>query len=190
VKRAKSGKVPVNEGEQTNVENIYAIGDICEGKLELTPVAIEAGQLLAKRLYAGSKVLTDYVNVPTTVFTPIEYGSCGYSEEAALKKFGEENLEIYIKQFTPLEWTVPHRPENTGYAKLLTLTNENERVVGFHYLGPNAGEVTQMVGLALKMKATKADFDALIGIHPTCAEIFTTLTITKRSGESAAGTGC
>ncbi|XP_021344260.1 thioredoxin reductase 1, cytoplasmic-like [Mizuhopecten yessoensis] len=94
VKLNKSGKVVANESEATNVSNIYAIGDILEGKLELTPVAIQAGKLLARRLYDNSKVLTDYVNVATTVFTPLEYGAIGYSEEAAIEKFGEDNVEV------------------------------------------------------------------------------------------------
>lgn len=189
----KNGKIPADEGEKTNVDNIYAIGDILQGKPELTPVAIQAGKLLARRLYGGVNALTDYINVPTTVFTPIEYGSCGYSEENAIATFGEENIEVYILNFIPLEWQPAHRPENndnSSYAKLITLKNENDRIIGLHYLGPNAGEVTQFAGIALKLKATKYDLNSLIGIHPTCAEVFTTLRVTKRSGESAAATGC
>ncbi|XP_057194693.1 thioredoxin reductase 3 [Triplophysa rosa] len=81
----KNGKIPVNDEEQTNVPHIYAIGDILEGKWELTPVAIQAGKLLARRFFAGSSLKCDYVNVPTTVFTPMEYGSCGYAEEKAVE---------------------------------------------------------------------------------------------------------
>ena len=189
MKIERNGKLKV-KNEQTNVPHIYAIGDILYGKLELTPVAIEAGVLLARRLYANSTVQCDYINVPTTVFTPLEYGACGYSEEQAIDEFGEDNIEVYIQNFCPLEWQVPHRPVNACFAKLICLRYENERVVGFHYLGPNAGEVTQLAGLPLKMKATKADIDALIGIHPTCAETFTTMVVTKRSGESADAKGC
>jgi len=111
--------------EQTNIPNIYAIGDILHGKLELTPVAIEAGVLLARRLYAKSDIQCDYINVPTTVFTPLEYGACGYSEEAAIAEFGEDNLEVYISNFVPLEWQVPHRPVNACFAKLICLKSEN-----------------------------------------------------------------
>ncbi|XP_034499417.1 thioredoxin reductase 1, cytoplasmic isoform X3 [Ailuropoda melanoleuca] len=98
----KNGKIPVTDEEQTNVPYIYAIGDILEGKLELTPVAIQAGRLLAQRLYAGSNVKCDYENVPTTVFTPLEYGACGLSEEKAVETFGEENIEVYHSFFWPL----------------------------------------------------------------------------------------
>lgn len=121
----RTGKIPVTDEEQTNVPYIYAIGDILEGKLELTPVAIQAGRLLAQRLYGGSTVKVsfvlsptetvfsviifsllilfffllhlkqcDYEKVPTTVFTPLEYGCCGLSEEKAIEKFGEENIEV------------------------------------------------------------------------------------------------
>ncbi|KAG7160028.1 Thioredoxin reductase 1- cytoplasmic-like [Homarus americanus] len=190
VEMAKSGKVVVNKEEQTSVPHIYAVGDIIEGGLELTPVAIQAGRLLAKRLYGNGKLLTDYVNVPTTVFTPLEYGCCGLSEETAIEKYGEDDIEVYHSNYQPLEYTIAHRPENDCYAKLICVKSENERVVGFHVLGPNAGEITQGFGLGLKLKATKADFDNLIGIHPTTAEIFTTLNITKRSGKAVDAQGC
>ncbi|KAM9229927.1 thioredoxin reductase 1, cytoplasmic isoform 2-T2 [Dugong dugon] len=186
----KTGKIPVTDEEQTNVPYIYAIGDILEDKLELTPVAIQAGRLLAQRLYAGSNVKCDYENVPTTVFTPLEYGACGLSEEKAVVKFGEENIEVYHSYFWPLEWTIPSRDNNKCYAKIVCNVKDNERVVGFHVLGPNAGEVTQGFAAALKCGLTKQQLDSTIGIHPVCAEVFTTLSVTKRSGGSILQSGC
>ncbi|XP_046354287.2 thioredoxin reductase 1, cytoplasmic-like isoform X2 [Haliotis rufescens] len=186
----KNGRVICDDREQTSVPNIYAIGDIVDGKLQLTPVAIQAGKLLARRLYAGSKLLCDYVNVATTVFTPLEYGAIGYAEEDAIDKFGFENIEVYHSNFNPLEWTVPGRAENACYAKIICLLSENERVIGFHVVGPNAGEITQGYAIAMKKGATKEDFDNAIGIHPTCSEIFTTLSVTKRSGADTAVSGC
>ncbi|XP_030400569.1 thioredoxin reductase 1, cytoplasmic isoform X2 [Gopherus evgoodei] len=186
----RSGKIPVSDEEQTNVPYIYAIGDVLEGKLELTPVAIQAGRLLAQRLYAGATLKCDYVNVPTTVFTPLEYGACGFSEETALEKFGEENIEVYHSYFWPLEWTVPSRDNNKCYAKIICNIQDNERVIGFHVLGPNAGEVTQGFSAAIKCGLTKAQLDNTIGIHPVCAEIFTTLSVTKRSGGNILQSGC
>ena len=186
----KSGKVIHNDHEQTSVDNIYGIGDILVGKPELTPTAIQAGSLLADRLFAGATKLMDYVNVCTTVFTPLEYGCCGLSEDDAVAQYGEDAIEVYHQRFTPLEWTVPHREENVCSAKLVCLKAENERVVGLHFLGPNAGEVTQGFGMALKLKATKAQFDDLVGIHPTVAETLTTLTVTKSSGLDAVQGGC
>lgn len=190
VKLAKSGKVVVDEREQSSVSHIYAVGDIIEGGHELTPVAIQAGRLLAKRLYGSGTLLTDYDKVPTTVFTPLEYGCCGLSEEAAIERYGEENIEVFHSNYQPLEFTVAHRPENDCYAKLVCLKTENNRVLGFHVLGPNAGEITQGFAIGLKLNATKADFDNLIGIHPTTAEIFTTLTVTKSSGQDVNAQGC
>ena len=185
----KTGKIPVIN-EQTNVPHIYAVGDILQDRLELTPVAIEAGKLLSLRLFSNATRQCEYINVPTTVFTPLEYGSVGYSEEKAVQVFEEENVEVYHKGFVPLEWSLPHRSTESCWAKLIVLKNENERVVGFHFLGPNAGEVTQMAALALKFKATKTDFDSLIGIHPTNAEVFTTMFVTKSSGGDAKQKGC
>lgn len=186
----KNGKIPTNEYDQTNISNIYSIGDNAEGRPELTPVAIQAGVLLAKRLFAGSKIKCDYDNVPTTVFTPLEYSACGLSEEKAKEKYGEDNIEVYHSDFWPLEWTVAGRSNDDCYAKIITNLQDNERVVGMHYLGPNAGEVMQGYAAAMKCGMTKEQLDQTIGIHPTTAETFTTLNITKRSGESIKANGC
>lgn len=186
----KNGKVLHDQAERTNVDNIFAIGDVLDDKPELTPVAIQAGKLLARRLCGESDQLTDYVNVCTTVFTPLEYGCCGLAEEDAVQQYGQEDVEVFHANFWPLEWTVAHRPENSCYAKLICVKSQQNKVVGLHYLGPNAGEVTQGYGIALKLGATKADFDNLVGIHPTTAETFTTMEITKSSGVDASATGC
>mmetsp|Transcript_28340 Transcript_28340/g.76347 ORF Transcript_28340/g.76347 Transcript_28340/m.76347 type:complete len:556 (-) Transcript_28340:419-2086(-) len=185
----KSGKIEV-VAEQTNVPHIYAIGDVVEGKPELTPVAIQAGKLLAQRLYAGSRKQMDYTNVATTVFTPLEYGVIGLSEEKAIEILGETNIEVYHSFFKPLEWTIPHRGDNACYAKLVVNKLDGERIIGFHVCGPNAGEITQGFAVAMKMGATKEHFDDTVGIHPTTAEEFTILKITKSSGESAEKAGC
>lgn len=91
----KNGKVLHDEAERTNVDSIFAIGDVLDDKPELTPVAIQAGKLLARRLCGADDTLTDYVNVCTTVFTPLEYGCCGLSEEDAIQQFGEEDIEVF-----------------------------------------------------------------------------------------------
>lgn len=197
VKTSRKGKFEC-KNERTNVPNIYAVGDVVEGQPELTPVAIQAGVLLAKRLFGQSKLQMDYINVPTTVFTPVEYSACGYSEEDAKKEFGDFDIEVYHTQFTPLEMAATHRMShktgeeigNFSSCKLICLKSDAERVVGIHYVGPNAGEVMQGFGLAIKLGATKADFDNVVGIHPTTAENFTTLKITKASGVNADAGGC
>ena len=149
----------------------------------------QAGKLLARRLCGKTEQLTNYDNVPTTVFTPLEYGCCGLPEETAIAKFGEKNIEVFHTAFWPLEWTIPGRPETACYMKLIT-KNEDNKVIGFHYLGPNAGEVTQGYAGMIALGASKENFDNLIGIHPTCAEGFTTLQVTKSSGEATEASGC
>jgi len=186
----KNGKIIHDAAEKSNIDHVFAIGDVLDDKPELTPVAIQAGKNLAKRLAGVSSALTDYVNVCTTVFTPLEYGTCGLSEDDAIKQYGEADIEVYHANFQPLEWTVSHRENSACYCKLVCVKSQAEKVVGFHYLGPNAGEVTQGFGMAIKMGATKAHFDDLIGIHPTTAENFTTMEITKSSGNDPTLTGC
>jgi len=176
--------------EQSNIENIFAIGDVLEGYPELTPVAISAGQLLARRLFGGSTKQMDYVNIPTTVFTPVEYGVCGLSEEDAIAQYGEDDIEVYHSAFKPLELTVPGRGDNASYVKVICRISEKEKIVGMHILGWNAGEIIQGFGIGMKLGAKKEDLDDLVGIHPTAAEVFTTLNITKRSGGDYMAAGC
>ncbi len=205
VEALPDGKFAVNEYEQTNVPSVYAIGDILKGRPELTPVAIKTGELLARRLFAGSDVKMDWNLVPTTVFTPAEYGAVGYSEEDAINVFGAENVETYLWEFTTLEHAAAHREkvewerENEFDAdmppsclcKLVTLPKDNNRVVGFHFVGPNAGEITQGYAVAMRAGATKADFDNTVGIHPTDSEAFVTMTVTRSSGlDFVAAGGC
>jgi len=182
------GRIVVNEKEQTSVSNIFAIGDVASGKPELTPVAILSGKLLAKRLYGESNTLMEYNLIPTTVYTPLEYGCIGLSEEDAIQKYGENNIEVYHSFYKPLEYYIPEK--EPCYMKLICLKTENEKIVGFHITSPNAGEITQGYAAALRMGATKNDFDLTIGIHPTVAEELLTMQITKRSGKDPNKTSC
>lgn len=147
--------------------------------------------LLSKRLFGDSTELMDYVNVPTTVFTPLEYGCCGYSEEDATTKFGEDNISVYHTGFKPLEWEWnKYRPEGSiCYVKYI-ITKADGKVIGFHILAPNAGEVTQGIAIAMKCGVTRDQIDATVGIHPTVAEEVTTLDKTKADDPNAEKTGC
>ncbi|XP_071443590.1 thioredoxin reductase 1, cytoplasmic-like isoform X2 [Hetaerina americana] len=187
---ARNGKIVVDKYERSNVKNIFAIGDVRDSTPELTPVAIQAGRLLAKRLYGKCDEPMDYKMVPTTVFTPLEYGCVGYSEEDLTESFDAGDVEVYHTHFQPLEYTLPKRDQDKSYGKLICLKSAGEKVVGFHVLGPNAGEITQGFALALKLGAKKSDFDDLVGIHPTCAEVFSTMFITKASGISVEKSSC
>jgi pyruvate/2-oxoglutarate dehydrogenase complex dihydrolipoamide dehydrogenase (E3) component len=138
----KNGKFIVNDVEQTNVPHIYAIGDVIFGQLELTPVAIKAGHLLCNRLFNGQTEKMDYSNVPTTVFTPLEYGCCGPSEEDSKKEHGAENIKTYHTTFQPLEWQYnKNRAGGDCYVKVI-VNIITDKVISFHILAPNAGEIT------------------------------------------------
>jgi len=185
----RNGKIPTVH-EQTECPNIYALGDVMENCPELTPVAIQAGLALSRRLFGGSKEPMDYKNICTTVFTPIEYGTVGYSEDEALEKFGKENVEVYHKSFVPLEWSIsPSRSHHQGFTKVI-VDKTSDKVLGIHFLGPAAGEVMQGYGSAIKKGLTFTDLEETVGIHPTSAEEIVTLSVTKSSGEDAAAGGC
>lgn len=124
VELAPSGKIAA-VCEQTNVSHIFALGDVLESRQELTPVAIQAGQLLMRRLYGGASLQMDYDSVPTAVFTPLEYGCVGLSEEEAVAAHGEENVEVYISYFKPLEWQVPARPTSLHPTPSLSLYQQS-----------------------------------------------------------------
>lgn len=143
-------KLVVNEREETSVSNVYAVGDVIEGKPELTPVAIHAGRLLARRLFGDSNHLMDYDNVATTVFSPLEYGCVGLSEEEAIRRHGEDNVEIYHAYYKPTEFFVPQKSVKQCYLKAVALREGDQKVIGLHYLGPVAGEVIQGFAAAVK----------------------------------------
>ncbi|KAM8992994.1 thioredoxin reductase 2, mitochondrial isoform 2-T2 [Ara ararauna] len=160
------------------------------GRPELTPTAIAAGKLLARRLFGQSSELMDYDSVPTTVFTPLEYGCVGLSEEAAVQCYGSDNVEVYHAYYKPLEFTVAERDATQCYIKMVCLREREQRILGLHFIGPNAGEVIQGFALGIKCGATYPQLMKTVGIHPTCAEEIIKLHITKRSGLDATVTGC
>jgi thioredoxin/glutathione reductase (selenoprotein) len=190
IKPEANGKIRVNELEQTVVPNIYAIGDVIFGRPELTPVAIKAGRLLAQRILGKSQEVMDYVNVPSTVYTPLEYGFCGLSEDEAITKFGKDAISVYHSSFKPLEWNfLASREDDVCYTKVV-VEKATRKVLGFHYLGPNAGEVSQGYAVAIKCGVTKEQWDKTVGIHPTCAEELLSLQQTKEANPNAKKTGC
>lgn len=166
-----NGKIVVNQLNQTLIENIWAVGDASDNPWELTPVAVKAGIYLSQRLFAGQSRTVNYDLVPTTVFTPLEYACVGLSEEAALSRYGSSAIVTYFSSFTPVEWAFAekHRSQQ-AFVKVICLASENERIIGLHYAGPNAGEVVQGYVIALSAGATKATLDSTVGIHSTCAQ--------------------
>jgi len=193
----KNGKISCTN-EQTTTPNIYAIGDVVDGFPELTPVAILAGRLLARRMFGGGSTADymDYRNIATTVFTPLELGTVGYSEEDAISAFGADAVDCYVSAFQPLEWSIAAKHPDTEaaqvacFAKIVVNKNENEKILGLHIASPNAGEIMQGFGVAIKKGITYRDLVNTVGIHPTVAEEFTTMEITKSSGASIEKAGC
>ncbi|XP_050536910.1 thioredoxin reductase 1, mitochondrial isoform X1 [Daktulosphaira vitifoliae] len=185
----ESGKFVVNF-EQTNVPNIYAVGDVIHGKPELTPVAIQAGKLLAARLYNGSKEQMDYDNIATTIFSPLEYGCVGLTEEEAIARYTEPKIEVYHAYYKPTEFFIPQKNVKHCYLKVITLVEAPQKVLGMHFIGPQAGEVIQGYAAAIKAGLTFEHLKDTVGIHPTISEEFTRVAITKRSGEDPTPQSC
>lgn len=185
------GKIITDRDNRTSTPNIFAIGDVAKGSPELTPVAIKEGIFLVDRLYAGGNKYLNYDHIPTTIFTPLEYSCMGLSEEKAKAQLGEENIEVYHTAFKPLEWNfLETHKDNLCYTKLIVDKTKNEKVIGFHYAGPNAGEVLQGYAVAITAGLTKADFDNTMGIHPTVSEEIVGLVEKKSENPEALKEGC
>ena len=165
-----SGSVIVNEYSQSSVPNIHAIGDVTNRR-NLTPVAIAEGHALADTLFGGKPRSVDYENIPSAVFSQPPIGTVGLTEAEARERYGA--VDVYKSAFRPLRHTLSGRDER-AFMKLVVDQNSG-RVLGAHMLGPDAGEIVQGLAIALKCGATKAQFDATIGIHPTAAEEFVTM---------------
>lgn len=147
-------KVDVDINSRTNVDNIYAVGDVLHKKPELTPVAINAGRVIARHLFNKSDEVMDYDDVATTIFTPLEYGCVGLSEEVAIERHGADNVEIYHGYYKPTEFFIPQRSVRYCYLKAVALREGNQKVLGLHFVGPVAGEIIQGYAVALKCGLT------------------------------------
>ena len=170
VKLAADGAVIVDRYSKSSVDSIHAIGDVTN-RLNLTPVATAEAMWLARTLFRGEPTPVDHENVPTAIFANPNVATVGLSEEAARQRHGE--LDIYQTSFRALKLTLTAKKERT-FMKLV-VARASQRVVGAHMIGADAGEIIQGIAVAVKLGATKAQFDATIGIHPTMAEEFVTL---------------
>ena len=171
VRLTDSGAVAVDDEYRTSLHNIYAIGDVID-RLQLTPVAIAEGMCIANNLFTSrAKRTLDYQDVPTAVFCQPNIGTAGLTEAEARTQIGD--VVVYESRFRPMKHTVSGRAERT--LMKLVVNPANDRVVGVHMAGPEAGEIIQGMAVALKAGATKAQFDATVGIHPTAAEEFVTM---------------
>ena len=173
VELTERGFIQVDEYQNTTTPGIYALGDV-SGEKELTPVAIKAGRTLAERLFNGkTDAKMDYELIPTVVFSHPAIGSIGLTQEQAEAKYGAENIKVYQSTFAGMYSAITVHRQMTKL-KLITL-GEEEKVIGLHGIGEGIDEMIQGFAVAVKMGATKADFDATVAIHPTASEEFVTM---------------
>lgn len=168
------GYIKVDEYQATNVEGIYCVGDIMEGGVELTPVAVKAGRQLSERLFNNKPdAKMDYSCIPTVVFSHPPIGTVGVTEQEAIEQYGEENVKVYTSGFTAMYTAVTAHRQPCKMK--LVCAGADEKVVGLHGIGFTVDEMIQGFAVAIKMGATKADFDATVAIHPTGSEEFVTM---------------
>ncbi len=162
--------IPVDAQSRTVVDNIYAVGDVTN-RVNLTPVAIREGHAFADTVFGGKPVSVDHSLVPTAVFSQPEIGTVGLSEDKARET--HKAIDIYKTSFRPMKHTLSGRDERT-FMKLV-VDGESDKVLGCHIIGPDAGEMAQLLGIAITCGATKAQFDATLAVHPTAAEELVTM---------------
>lgn len=173
----KSGKVIVDVYSRTNVESIFAVGDVTD-RIALTPVALMEGMAMARTMFGDAPQKPDYENVPSAVFSQPPIGCCGLTEDEAAVKYG--SVDVYVTKFKPMKHTMPtgRGDEEKYLMKMIVAGTDTEfagKVVGCHMVGAEAGEMMQGIGVAMKAGATKEVFDSTIGIHPTAAEEWCTM---------------
>ena len=175
VETTERGFIKTDEYQNTSVPGIYALGDIMEGGIELTPVAVKAGRKLAERLFNPElpDAKMDYDLVPTVVFSHPPIGTIGLTEPQAIAKYGEENVKVYTSTFAAMYTAVTQHRQPCKMK--LVCVGEDEKIVGLHGIGFAVDEMIQGFAVAMKMGATKADFDSVVAIHPTGSEEFVTM---------------
>jgi len=164
--------ISVNEYSQTNQPHIFAVGD-CTDRIMLTPVAVAEGRAFADTQFGGNPTQVSYDSIPTAVFSQPEVGTVGLTEAEAKQRFGDDQIKIYRAGFRPLFYSLTNSNEKTMMK--LVVDRQSDRVLGAHMVGKDAAEIIQSVAIAVKMGATKRDFDATMALHPTTAEEFVTM---------------
>lgn len=172
----RHGAIEVDEYSQTAVPSIYAIGDVTS-RVNLTPVAIREGMAFVETVFKGNPTPVDHVNIPSAIFTQPEMGTVGLSEEAAREC---EPIEVYCTSFKPMQTAFVGR--SSRVMMKLVVSQETRKVLGCHIVAPQAGEMIQLAGIAVKMGATKEDFDNVVAVHPTMSEELVTMRAPVRKG--------
>lgn len=168
----KNGAIAVDQHSRTSQPNIYAVGD-CTDRLNLTPVAINEGRAFADTEFGGKPRLMSHENVPSAVFSTPEAATVGLTEAEAKASYGEDAITVYRTKFRSMYYVLPGKEEKTLIK--LVVEKATDKVLGAHMVGDHAAEIIQGIAIAVKMGATKADFDATVGIHPSSAEEFVTM---------------
>lgn len=169
VKLGRKGEIVVDDYSQTGVPSIYAIGDVTD-RVNLTPVAIREGMAFVETVFNGNPTPVDHALIPTAIFTQPEFGTVGLSEEAARD---QEEIEVYATSFKPMQQSFAGRADRV--LMKLIVSKQSRTVLGCHIVAPGAGEMIQLAGIAVKMGATKEDFDRTVAVHPTMSEEIVTL---------------
>ncbi|NEO15252.1 MULTISPECIES: glutathione-disulfide reductase [unclassified Moorena] len=167
----ENGAIAVDKYSLTTEDHIFAVGD-CTNRMNLTPVAINEGRAFADTVFGGKSRIMSYENVPTAIFTTPEAATVGLSEAEAREKYGDA-VKVYRSRFRPMYYILPGRDEKT--LMKLVVDQNTDKVLGAHMVGDHAAEIIQGIAIALKTGATKANFDATVGIHPSSAEEFVTM---------------
>lgn len=176
VKLNEKSHIKTDKFQNTNIDHIFALGDVCDQGYELTPVAIAAGRKLSDRLFGGVKdAHLVYDNIPSVVFAHPTVGSIGLTEPQAREQYGDDNITIYSANFTAMYYSMMEQDEKGPTSYKLVCAGKEEKVVGMHILGLGSDEILQGFGVAIKMGATKADFDRCVAIHPVSAEELVTM---------------
>jgi len=175
VEVGRRGQVVIDEYSQTSVPSIYAIGDVTN-RVNLTPVAIREGMAFVETVFNGNPTPVDHDLIPSAVFTQPEFGTVGLNEEEARE---QEPVDIYCTSFRPMQSAFAGRPDRV--LMKLVVSQESQKVLGCHIVAPQAGEMIQLAGIAVKMGATKQDFDRTVAVHPTMSEELVTMKTPVRS---------
>ena len=175
VKLGRNGEIVVDDYSQTSVPSIYAIGDVTD-RVNLTPVAIREGMAFVDTVFNGNPTPVDHALIPTAIFTQPEFGTIGLSEEEARD---QEPVDIYATSFKPMQQSFAGRADRV--LMKLIVSKETRKVLGCHIVAPGAGEMIQLAGIAVKMGATKEDFDRTVAVHPTMSEELVTMREPVRS---------
>ena len=169
VELGRKGEVIVNEYSQTGVPSVYAIGDVTD-RVNLTPVAIREGMAFVETVFKGNPTPVDHDLIPTAIFTQPDMGTVGLSEEEAAD---QEPIEVYSTSFKPMHQAFAGRSDRV--LMKLVVSQATRKVLGCHIVAPGAGEMIQLAGIAVKMGATKEDFDRTVAVHPTMSEEIVTM---------------